>query len=371
MELYLHQNGEQVGPYTEEQIISMVSSGEISRDDIIWHEGLAEWQPIHSVVALPAPIAPQPAAVQQAQPTSHQPEQVETNVKQGAIIGGWVCFGLGLICMVFSLFMFFLYGPFFLVAFILSIVAMSQRRVLGGVALLVATLVVPSVLGLVLFATRATEFAEDMSESIEEASALDPSSGSSGKPESFADAMKKGFEEAERESEIKALKELRDRKVEFDKKLAALKSFRVLSANFTKEENSIGMTEPLIELTVQNDTEHSVKRAYFRGVLASPGRAIPWIDDTFNYEISGGVEPGEKTTWRLTPNMFSDWGKVEIRPDSKFTVTVIRLDGPDEKELFGEAHFGEHDEKRLAELEKKYKSEQDAAEQPATSPESE
>lgn len=371
MELYLHQNGEQVGPYTEEQIVSMVSSGELSRDDIIWHEGLAEWQPIQSVVGLPAPVAPQPAPVQQAQSSSPQPTQVETNVKQGAIIGGWVCFALGLICMVLSLFMFFLYGPFFLVAFILSIVAMSQRRVLGGVVLLVATLVVPSVLGLVLFATRATEFAEDMSKSIEEASVSDPDSGSTDKPESIADAMKRGFEEAERESDLKALEELRNRKVEFDKKLAALRSFRVLSANFTKEDNSIGMTEPLIELIVQNDTEHSVKRAYFRGVLASPGRAIPWIDDTFNYEIAGGVEPGEKTTWRLAPNMFSDWGKVEIRPDSKFTVTVIRLDGPDGEELFGDAHFGEHDEKRLAELEKKYQSEQGAAGQPATSPESE
>ena len=337
----------------------MVSSGELSRDDIIWHEGLTEWQPIHSVVSLPAPTAPQPAPVQQGQPASPQSAQVETNVRQGAIIGGWVCFGLGLISMFISLFMFLFYGTFFLVAFILSIVAMAQRRVLGGVVLLVATLVVPSILALVLFATRASEFAEDIAESIEETSVSDPYSESGSEPESFADAMKRGFEEAERDSDLKTLEELRNRKVEFDKKLAALKSFRVLSANFTKEDNSIGMTEPLIELTVQNDTDHSVKRAYFRGVLASPGRAIPWIDDTFNYEIAGGVEPGEKTTWRLTPNMFGDWGKVEIRPDSMFNVTVIRLDGPDSEELFGDARFGEHDEKRLAELERKYKSEQE------------
>ena len=60
MELYLHQDGEQVGPYTEEQIISMVSSGELRRDDIIWHEGLSEWQPIHTAVGLPAPLAHSP-----------------------------------------------------------------------------------------------------------------------------------------------------------------------------------------------------------------------------------------------------------------------------------------------------------------------
>jgi len=61
MALYLHQNGEQVGPYTEEQIISMVESGELSRDDFSWHEGITEWQPIHSIVSLPASITPQPA----------------------------------------------------------------------------------------------------------------------------------------------------------------------------------------------------------------------------------------------------------------------------------------------------------------------
>ena len=101
-------------------------------------------------------------------------------------------------------------------------------------------------------------------------------------------------------------------------------------------------------------------------MFASPGRSVPWLDDTFNYEIPGGVEPGEKTTWQLAPNMFSDWGKVEIRPEAKFTVTVIRLDGPDEKELFGEAHFDQNDEQRLLELEKQYGSGQVTPELPSS-----
>jgi len=52
---------------------------------------------------------------------------------------------------------FFIYGPLFLVAFILSIVAMAQRRVLGGMLLLLATLIVPTILSLYLFASRTTE----------------------------------------------------------------------------------------------------------------------------------------------------------------------------------------------------------------------
>jgi hypothetical protein len=58
MELYLYQNGEQFGPYTEDQISSMLTSGALSRDDLVWHEGLTEWQPLHVIFSLPAPVAP-------------------------------------------------------------------------------------------------------------------------------------------------------------------------------------------------------------------------------------------------------------------------------------------------------------------------
>ena len=377
MELYLHQDGEQVGPYSEEQISSMLTSGALSRDDLVWHEGLTEWQPLHAVFTLPAPVAPPAPARQVIRQTIAEPQTIMTNVKQGAIIGGWVCFGLGIICMVWSLVLFFLYGPFFLVAFILSIVAMSQRRVMGGIALLVATLLVPTILGAVLFTSRAAKFADDLSKSLDTSTTSESRTTSSDsedkteRPTGIADAMRKGFEDAQRESDLKTLTELREQKAEYDKKLQALNSFRVLSANFSKEENAIGMSEPVIAISVQNDTGFAVKRASFRGVLASPGRSIPWVDDGFSYEIKGGLEPGEKADWRLAPNMFGDWGKVESAPDARFTVTVTGLNGADDKELFGDIRFGEHDAKRLAELEKKYSSEQDGSGQPATRPESE
>jgi hypothetical protein len=372
MELFLHQNGEQVGPYTEEQLAAMVASGAISRGDIVWREGLADWQPIHTVINLPAPLAPKapsPAYIPQQQIA---PNEVTTNVKQGAIIGGWVCLGLGLIFMVWSLLFFVLYGPLYLAAFILSIAAMSQRRILGGVSLLVATLVVPSVLGLILFASRTTKFAKEVSESMKQPTAAeivanggnaDTQTATGDKPPSmavsFADQMKKGMAEAQLKSDLKMLEELRARKLLYDKKLIALREFRILHANFSKDKDAIGMTKPIIELTIQNETGFPVKRASFRGVLSSPGRAIPWIDDTFSYEISGGMESGEKDTWRLAPNMFGEWGKVDAVAGARFDVTVTGLEGADGKELFGDVRFGEYDEKKLLELEEKCKSEQE------------
>lgn len=89
--------------------------------------------------------------VQQEQKSTSQvsttrQNEIITNVKQGALLGGCVCFLLGLILMFVSLWSFILYIPFFLTAFILSIVAMAQARVAGGVFLLIGTIIIPPIL---------------------------------------------------------------------------------------------------------------------------------------------------------------------------------------------------------------------------------
>src|SRR6266568_1902827 len=68
---------------------------------------------------------------------------VQTNVKQGAVIGGWVCFGVGVAFMLLSLWAFIFYAPLFFAAFVLSIVAMAQRRVAGGLTLLLCCVIIP------------------------------------------------------------------------------------------------------------------------------------------------------------------------------------------------------------------------------------
>ncbi|MBL7114695.1 MAG: hypothetical protein ISS35_02925 [Kiritimatiellae bacterium] len=67
-------------------------------------------------------------------------------MKQGALIGSVACFGIGILLMSISLWSFIIYSPLFLAAFVLSIVAMSQRRVAGGIIMMLLTLIVPPVL---------------------------------------------------------------------------------------------------------------------------------------------------------------------------------------------------------------------------------
>jgi len=72
--------------------------------------------------------------------------EVITNVKQGALIGGCVCFAIGILFMYMTLWSVFFYAPLFFTAFVLSIVAMAQRRIVGGILLLLGTLIIPPTL---------------------------------------------------------------------------------------------------------------------------------------------------------------------------------------------------------------------------------
>jgi hypothetical protein len=85
-----------------------------------------------------------------------QPPQ-QTPKKGRAASAGWICFVLGMVLMFVSLGTFFLYGPLFLAAFVLSIVAMTQGRVAGGIVLLLCTAAIPTVTWFGLLAVNVGE----------------------------------------------------------------------------------------------------------------------------------------------------------------------------------------------------------------------
>jgi len=163
-------------------------------------------------------------------------------------------------------------------------------------------------------------------------------------------------EEAKRDYEIAELEALQTKKLLYGKNKEKLSKFKVISSTFTQELRNkySSRLQPIIELTVKNGTSYPISRAYFKGTLQSEGRSIPWLVENFNYEISGGLEPNEKATWSLAPNMFSEWGKVNNPKDAIFTVEVEQIDGVNGKELLSIRDFSDKDQKRLKELEEKY-----------------
>ena len=172
---------------------------------------------------------------------------------------------------------------------------------------------------------------------------------------------KREKERAEREAKRRAeqieqakkdIAELEAERTQSEAAKSELAKFEVTRSKFYKRSQRYGRAKPVIELDVENNTDTPISRAYFKGTYATPGRSIPWLEDEFNYEISGGLEPGESAEWSLAPNMFSDWGDVEERDDAVFTVEVIKLDGPDGEAVY-EASFDDDDAKRLEKLKEK------------------
>jgi hypothetical protein len=116
----------------------------------------------------------------------------------------------------------------------------------------------------------------------------------------------------------------------------ALHRFVITSASLRQQAGFLGL-ESTIALDVRNDTPHPISRAYFRARAISDGRSLPWLEETFNYTIPGGLEPGESATWRLEPNAFQgQWSSVRVPSDARFVVEVVKLDGANGDVLWAE-----------------------------------
>jgi uncharacterized RDD family membrane protein YckC len=62
MEIWIGRNGERHGPYKEDDVRQWLRSGQVSREDLAWYEGLADWQPLSVLFPDAATSAPPTAA---------------------------------------------------------------------------------------------------------------------------------------------------------------------------------------------------------------------------------------------------------------------------------------------------------------------
>jgi hypothetical protein len=91
--------------------------------------------------------------------------------------------------------------------------------------------------------------------------------------------------------------------------MSILQQIKITHASF-RYSTSTSLKEPVISFTIANGGPVPLKRIFVAGKLQTPGRAIPWVDREFNYELPGGLEPKETQALSLSPNMFSEWGRV-------------------------------------------------------------
>ena len=170
-QIYLLINGEQSRPYSSDDIASLVSNGHIRSDTLAWWEGLSQWTPIGELVPSLVPIVPF-KGLNNTVPTRARPW------RQSAFEGSMACLAIGLLLMCASLWMVYLYAPLFLASFVLSISAMAQGRIFGGLMALFLALVGPPTLWVYLASPPATNVLTS-SQSPSKPSELSPEDGES------------------------------------------------------------------------------------------------------------------------------------------------------------------------------------------------
>lgn len=58
MEVWIGRQGERHGPYQEDQVREWLRNGQLSRDDLGWYDGLADWQPLSVLFPQERPTPP-------------------------------------------------------------------------------------------------------------------------------------------------------------------------------------------------------------------------------------------------------------------------------------------------------------------------
>jgi len=50
MNIFIHRDGENYGPYSLEQIKEFLNNGTLNEYDSAWHEGCADWLPVKAII---------------------------------------------------------------------------------------------------------------------------------------------------------------------------------------------------------------------------------------------------------------------------------------------------------------------------------
>ncbi|MGB5829200.1 MAG: hypothetical protein WBH22_22505, partial [Pseudomonas mandelii] len=154
------------------------------------------------------------------------------------------------------------------------------------------------------------------------------------------------------------IKQLQDIQQMAEKAKVEMAKFQILKSEFyfTEKNKNVAAPhgQPVVVAKVKNGTTYSVARVGFKGTVASPGRATPWFVGTVELPIPGGIEPGESPTWEITPNQFSDWGKLDAPAEALFSLEIIKLVGADGTLLFDASGLTPQQTERLQALQGKY-----------------
>ena len=152
----------------------------------------------------------------------------------------------------------------------------------------------------------------------------------------------------QRQRDDARLADLKERKEAAQEASDILRRIEIEDASFSVRESRF-MDEAVIELTFTNTLDKAIAKVYMNGIYQTPGRSVPWLENTFNYQIPGGVEPGETVHWNLSPNTMSAWSRQEEIDGARLRIEVEKVVFADGSEIDATVFRDQHRE-RLEEL---------------------
>lgn len=115
MQWYYSKNGTQLGPVSQADLISKLTSGEVSSSDLVWKDGMGDWIPASQVSELavlrqsaPAPVGSVPAAPSYSPPVSpYAPpvavtQEIPSYLWQSIVVTLLCCLPFGVAGIVFA-----------------------------------------------------------------------------------------------------------------------------------------------------------------------------------------------------------------------------------------------------------------------------
>ena len=168
MQIYVGKNGQQLGPFTLDEVNRKLADGTFSGSDLAWYEGAAGWAPLSGVPGVnirPAPVAPIVAPSPAAIPVQPAPAPAPAPIRPNASIvqppkGGtgilalvsWALLGISLVVSFIPI-----VGCFgkacamvmALAGIVMGIVMLTRGRALHGILIILGGILVLAVASLV------------------------------------------------------------------------------------------------------------------------------------------------------------------------------------------------------------------------------
>jgi len=160
------------------------------------------------------------------------------------------------------------------------------------------------------------------------------------------DIAKEGIKIAQAE-----LKDLKQKEKQSMKEKEALGKLEISNVSLRWiDQEFFTLDQPVVTLTIKNNSKQTISKIFIKASLKSPKRSIPWVSDDFEFNIAGGLEPGEQKIKTYEPTDFI-WKDGQGKKDATLQLSVTELQGAGD-EVLHKLEINEEDQNRIAKLEK-------------------